>query len=101
MSYRTILHNFISYNLNTKLIIEISLFNRLMMELYCHPLSGKCAQSWSSILGGNRKNKVIKYKKYEMKEKNEIFESVTLGYHLISSSKYLYVLKQVSVCCRC
>ena len=94
-------HIFLSYNLKTKLIIEISLFNRLMMELYCHPLSGKCAQSWSSILGGNRENKAIKYKKYEMKEKNEIFESVTLGYHLISSSKYLYVLKQVSVCCRC
>ena len=41
-----------------------------------HPLSGKCAQSWSSILGGNRKNKVIKYKKYEMKEKNEIFNQL-------------------------
>lgn len=44
------------------IVIEISLLNRLMMELYCHPLSGKCAQSWSSILGGNWRKVKLKYK---------------------------------------
>ena len=38
-----------------KHIIEISLLNRLMMEQHCHPLSGKCASSWSSLFGKENK----------------------------------------------
>ena len=66
----------LKFHLKTNLIIEISLFNRLMMELYCHPLSGKCAQSWSSILGGNRKIRLLNTRNMKRRRKTRLLNQL-------------------------